>query len=325
MDADCDPGRYRAARESHPLRIRPVTLVWIWVAQGIGGATPALTKLALEGLGPFGLVVARQLLGALFLIALAGLPRRFRGERTEVVHARWTLRDLLLLLTLSWIGFALPQILGAIGLERSSATHGALLSPLEPIGILLGAAFVLRESLGLAHVIAGAFGVAGTVLIVISGAGDTQTGDLRGDLIIAAGHLCWAIYTLAAKPLVDRHDPLRVAIFAALLSWIPLVPLAATESFDATRALPALAWVLLLAFLATAVGMVAWNRALREVSASTMALFVFVQPVVGLLIGLIALGEGVGWWAILGAALIVLGVAIATLRGERTSGREAIV
>ncbi|MCX5740293.1 MAG: DMT family transporter [Proteobacteria bacterium] len=291
----------------------------------MGGASPALTKLALEGLGPFGLVVARQILGALFLIALAAVPRRWRGESGAVVHARWTRRDLLLLLTLSWVGFALPQILGAVGLERSSATHGALLSPLEPIGILVGAAFVLRESLGLAHIVAGAFGVAGTVLIVASGAGDAHTGDLRGDLLIAAGHLCWAIYTLAAKPLVDRHDPLRVAIFAALLSWIPLVPLAATESFDATRALPALAWVLLLAFLATAMGMVAWNRALREVSASTMALFVFVQPVVGLAIGVVALGEGVGWWAILGAALIVLGVAIATLRSEQTPSGGGIV
>jgi drug/metabolite transporter (DMT)-like permease len=76
--------------------------------------------------------------------------------------------------------------------------------------------------------------------------------------------------------------------------------------------------VLLLAFLATAVGMVAWNRALREVSAGTMALFVFVQPVVGLAIGVVALGEQVGWWAILGTTLIVQGVALATLRGERT-------
>ncbi len=269
-------------------------------------------------------MVARQLLGAVFLIALAALPRRWRGERTEVTHARWTRRDLLLLLTLSWVGFALPQILGAVGLERSSATHGALLSPLEPIGILLGAAFVLRESLGLAHLIAGAFGVAGTVLIVFPAAGDAGAGEAGGDLLIAAGHLCWAIYTLAAKPLVDRHDPLRVAIFAALLSWIPLVPLAATESFDGARALPALAWVLLLAFLATAMGMVAWNRALREVSASTMALFVFVQPVVGMAIGIVALGETVGWWAILGATLIVQGVAIATLRSERSgSGGEA--
>ena len=71
------------AREPHPLRIRPVTLAWIWIAQGIGGATPALTKLALDGLGPFGLVVARQLLGALFLVALAALPRRWRGESTQ--------------------------------------------------------------------------------------------------------------------------------------------------------------------------------------------------------------------------------------------------
>jgi len=263
-------------------------------------------------------VVARQILGAGFLIALAALPREWRGETTGAAHARWTARDLWLLLLLSWAGFALPQILGTIGLERSSAVHGALLSPLEPIGILLGAAFVLREPLGIAHVVAGAFGIGGAVLIVVSGTGDVRSGDLRGDLAIAAGHLCWAIYTLAAKPLVARHDPLRVAIGAALLSWIPLVPLAATEPFEAARALPALAWVVLLAFLATAVGMIAWNRALREVSAGTMALFVFVQPVVGLAIGVFGLGEQVGWWAILGAALIVQGVAIATLRGERT-------
>jgi drug/metabolite transporter (DMT)-like permease len=246
------------------------------------------------------------------------LPRQWRGETAGVTHARWTARDLWLLLLLSWAGFALPQILGALGLERSSAIHGALLSPLEPIGILLGAAIVLRETLGVAHIIAGVFGIAGTVLIVMSSGADVGSGDLLGDLEIAAGHLCWAIYTLAAKPLVARHDPLRVAIGAALLSWVPLVPLAATEPFDPARALPALAWVLLLAFLATAVGMVAWNRALREVSAGTMALFVFVQPVVGLAIGVVALGEQVGWWAILGTTLIVQGVALATLRGERT-------
>jgi drug/metabolite transporter (DMT)-like permease len=311
-------------RREPPLRISPATLAWIWIAQGIGGATPALTKVALDGLQPFSLVVARQILGALFLAGLASLPPRWRGDGDATpTAARWTRSDVLLLLTLSWAGFALPQILGAVGLARSSATHGALLSPLEPIGILLGAAIVLREPLGLAHVLAGTFGVVGTVLIVLSGAGDARTGDLQGDLVIALGHLCWAIYTLAAKSLVARHDPLRVATGAAFLSWIPLVPLALTESIDPARALPAVGYVVLLAFLATAVSMVAWNRALREVSAGTMALFVFMQPVVGLAIGVAALGERVGVWAILGAALIVLGVAVATLRGERTEGTVA--
>jgi drug/metabolite transporter (DMT)-like permease len=296
--------------------MRSSTLFWIWLAQGIGGATPPLTKLALEGLGPFSLVVARQVLGALFLLGLAALGPRLRGGALPPT-APWTRRDVALLLVLSWAGFALPQILGAIGLSRSSATHGALLSPLEPIGILIGAALLLRERLDLTHWVAGGLGVVGTIAIVLSGSGDPTSGDLRGDLVIAAGHLCWAIYTLAAKPLVERHDPLRVSIQAAAISWIPLLPLALREPFELARAAPALGWVLLLAFLASGLGLLAWNRALREVSAATMALFVFVQPVVGVAIGVLALGERAGPWAIFGASAIVVGVAFATLRGER--------
>lgn len=292
------------------------TLVWIWIAQGIGGSTPALTKLALEGLEPFSLVVVRQILGTLFLVALLMLPERMRGG-ARLPPVRWTRRDFVLLVTLSWAGFALPQILGAIGLERSSATHGALLSPLEPIGILVGAALVLREPIGFAHVVAGTLGVVGAIAIVLSGSGDPHGGDRSGDLVMAAGHLCWALYTLAAKPLVTRHDPLRVAVLAGAISWIPLLPFALRESIDVERAVPALGWVVLLALLASAVATVAWNRALREVSAATMALFVFVQPVVGLGVG-IPLGERAGIGAILGAGAIVLGVAIATLRGARS-------
>lgn len=296
--------------------MRPSTLAWIGIAQAIGGATPAFTKLALDGLGPFGLVVARQILGSLFLLSLAWAAPGLRGAQAAAPRAPWTPRDVALLLTMSWAGFALPQLLGAIGLERSSATHGALLSPLEPIGILLGAALVLREPLGAPHVVAGGLGVLGTIAIVLSGGGDARSGDLTGDLVMAAGHLCWAIYTVAAKPLLLRHDPLRISIAAGFVSWIPLVPLAAFEPFDLARALPALGWVLLLALLSSGLGTVSWNRALRDVSAGTMALFVFVQPVVGLLVGML-LGERAGIWAILGAAAIVVGVAIATLRAER--------
>jgi drug/metabolite transporter (DMT)-like permease len=298
--------------------LRPSTLAWIWIAQGIGGATPALTKLALQGLGPFGLVVVRQILGVLFLLALARFGGRLRGGAPSGAPAVWTRRDWGLLLLLSWAGFALPQLLGALGLTLSSATHGALLSPLEPIGILLGAAFVLRERLHVGHVLAAVFGVAGTLLIMLPAADDPRAGDLRGDLIMAAGHLCWAIYTLAAKSLVERHDPLQVSIRAAALSWIPLVPLAVREPVDLERALPALGWVLLLAFLASGLAMLAWNRALQEVTAATMAIFVFVQPLVGLAAGVLLLGEPVKAAAVLGGCLIALGVALPTLRGERT-------
>ena len=48
-----------------------------------------------------------------------------------------------------------------------------------------------------------------------------------------------------------------------------------------------------------------------------MTTFVFVRPLVGLAVGVLALGEPVGPRALVGAAAIVVGVSWAGLRGER--------
>jgi len=290
------------------------TFFWILIAQAIGGVTPALTKLALAGMGPWTLVVFRQLLG---IVVLALVLRFFAGSlRLQLRETLASLdrRDWALMLAVSWAGFALPQVLGALGLTLSTATNGALLSPLEPIGILLGGAIFFGERLGRARVAAVALAVAGALLIVSQGGIDPSAGDLRGDATMAVGHLAWAIYTLAAKPLLARHDPLRVTFLAAALTPWPLVPLAVTEPFDPDAALAALGWLALLALLATAVGTWAWNRALRDVSAGTMAMFIFLQPLWGLLLGRL-LGEPVGVVALTGAALIVVGTTLGALGG----------
>lgn len=285
----------------------------------IGGATPAITKLALQGLGPWSLVVTRQALGTLLLLGIAMLrPGGLHGSGAGLRPGVFSRRELGLVLLLSWAGFSLPQLLNALGLVLSSATNGALLSPLEPIGILLGGAIFLHERLTGARIGAVVLGLVGATLIVVQGQTAIGVGDLRGDLFMAAGHLAWAIYTLAAKPLLARHDPLQVAILAGLFSPLPLLPLAATETFDAAAAIPALGWIAALAVLSTAIGTLAWNRGLQHVSAGTMAAFIFLQPLVGLAVGRFGLGERVGALGLAGAALIVAGVIVAATLGERT-------
>lgn len=299
--------------------MRARTLFWIFLAQAIGGSTPALTKLALAGFGPWSLVVIRQVFGLVFLTLLIRVSTGHIRPQIRETFAAFDRRDWILLLTLSWVGFALPQVLGAIGLQFSTATNGALLSPLEPIGILIGGAVLLGERLRSARVVAVLLGVSGATLIVVQGGIDPEAGDLRGDLLMALGHLAWAVYTLAAKPLVDRHDPGRIAFLAVAFSPIPLLPLALQESFDASVALPALGWLVLLAFLATTLASFAWNRALADVSAGTMAVFIFLQPLWGVGLGRL-LGEQVGGLAVAGAVLIVIGTVVGALLGE---GRRA--
>ncbi len=277
----------------------PGTLGWILLAQICGGSAPALTKLALDGLGPWSLVVVRQLLGTALLAVL------WRARRPAEPAPRFERRDLGLLLLLAWGGFALPQILNAVGLQLSTATNGALLIPLEPIGIVLGGALLLGERLTARRAASLALGIGGATLIVLQGDPEAATGDVRGDLLMALGHLSWAIYTLAAKPLVTRHDALRVTLVGSLLSPLPLLPAALGEPLDLPAAAGALGWIVLLAVVATALGTFAWNRALTRVRAGTLAAFIFVQPLWGLALGALILGEPVGLQALIGAVLIL--------------------
>src|SRR5262245_49382682 len=119
------------------------------LAQMLGGLTPVWTKLALAGLSPWTLVFSRQAIGVFFLLALA------RADRGSAAAPRtpWTARDVALLLLISWGGFALPQVLLATGAERSTAVAYALLTPLEPIGIVAGSALLFGEGLPRARAI----------------------------------------------------------------------------------------------------------------------------------------------------------------------------
>jgi drug/metabolite transporter (DMT)-like permease len=280
------------------------------LAQTCGGLAPILTKLALAGMGPWTMVAARQVLGVLVLLAI---DRATQGGPRK--REAFTRRDWGLLLLLSWAGFALPQILLASGIELSTGTSGALLSPLEPIGILAGGWLFLRERLTPLRIASVLIGTLGALLIILQGAVRPELGDPLGDGLIALGHVAWAVYTLAAKPLLVRHDAMRVSLAAVLLSIPPLVLLALGEDFSLERALPALVWVIALALLATALGSWSWNWALGRMSAGTMAAFIFVQPVVGLAAGHLALGEPVGALALAGAAVILAGVTLEAARG----------
>lgn len=290
----------------------PLVIAAVLLTQTCGALAPILTKLALAGLPPWTMVTARQLVGVPLLFALARLGQR----GAPVARVPFDRRDWALVLTLSWAGFALPQLLLAVGIARSTGTNGALLSPLEPIGILIGGALFFRERLTSWRLAAVALGTLGALFIVLQGGVRPELGDPLGDALIAAGHLAWAIYTLAAKPLLERHDPGRVSLAAVVLSIPPLALLASTETIDPARALAGLGWVVALAFTATALGTYTWNYALRSISAGTMATFIFIQPLVGLAAGHLALAEPVGPLALAGAFLILVGV---TLEARRTA------
>ena len=134
-----------------------------------------------------------------------------------------------------------------------------------------------------------------------------------GLILVTLSTMGWGIYTVVIRPASRKYGSVQVACLAMAISALPM-PLFVGLDFPATLAgMGTTAWVavgfvvVFGTFLATS----AWNFALGHMESSIAGVFLYVQPVVAALGGILLLGEHLTWPLLAGGALIILGVAIA--------------
>jgi drug/metabolite transporter (DMT)-like permease len=277
------------------------------VANVLGGTSYALTKVALAGLTETTIVVVRTLVALAVLVPLAGPPLEALLRAGGATRAR--------LVAMGAAGYALPLVLASYGIRHSTATNASLLIGVEPLGIAFLGALVLGERIGRARVLAFALGIVGATVLVVDGIPLltlTYAPHPVGDLLLIAAGLAWAPYTIAGKQLLARHDPIAVSAASLVVALLCLLPVAAVEEARAVwepASIPtALAAAAVLGLVVSAGMTVLWNAALRSMDASRLAGFVFLQPLAGVALGALVLGEAVGRYALLGGALVLAAV-----------------
>ena len=291
------------------------------VANLVGGTSYVGTKIALTGLSETTVVVVRTIVALAVLLPLVG-PRiggLLRATGSDRRH----------LLAMGVLGYALPLVLGSYGLRRSTATNAALLIGTEPLSVVLLGAMVLGETLGRLRILALLFGLVGATIIVANGipfVGVRYAPHPVGDLLLVAHGVAWGIYTVAAKRLLARYDPLAVSAGSLLVGLPFLAALAGFEArtfaWDGARLVPALSAAVVLGLVVSAGMTVLWNVALRGLDASRMAGFIFLQPLSGVLFATAALGEPITVYALVGGALVLAGVYVLAIE-ERAAHRTS--
>lgn len=273
------------------------------------GTSYAVSRVALADLPPLTLAFLRLLIGAAALWPFArGVGRvPSRGDAVRIA-------------LMGGLGFAAAFGLALEGLVRSTATSAALLIVVEPIAIIVLGALVLHEPLPAREAAGAAMALTGTVLVVLDGipALGAAVARWRGDILIVLSGLAYASYSLIGRNVVRRVPPLVVTVRSIAWGALALLPFAIAE-VAATPPVPgprALAAAIYLGAGVTGVAFVLWNRGLAAVPASRAAVFINVQPVVGALLGVVALGERIGALGAAGGALVVTGLAM-TIAGRR--------
>jgi len=259
-------------------------------------------------LGPALFVELRvALASAVLLLYLAGLGRL--GTTRARLRARWRAY-----LVLGALNAAVPFTLIAVAELTLPASFASVLNSTAPLfsallGMpLLGQSIRARQGSGIA------LGIVG-VIVLVGAAPFTLTSvviaSAIASLLAAFSYALAAIYVRRSLP---GEDPLDLSVGQQLAGALLLVPFAAIE-VPAARFTPvALESVLGIALLSTALAYVIYFRILQSTGPTEALTVTFLIPIFGVVWGFLLLREPIGPALLVGVALILAGVALATAR-----------
>jgi drug/metabolite transporter (DMT)-like permease len=280
-----------------------------------GGSLPA-TKVALDSFGPFTLAAARLLLAsALFLAVL----------RPSVLR-RLPLGDALKMAGLGVIGCAGVQALQALGTGQTSAATATVLASTGPLWIALLAPVLLREHLRLWPVLGVLLALLGVAAINGLNEPGALAGSPQGNLVVMLSSVAAALYTVLGKGLATRYSPLMFCGVRCLGGALATAPIAAWELSSSVLQPSLLGWTLLayLGILVTFVGFVIWFWGLRALPAAQAGALMFLQPLSGLILAVLILGDRPTPGFLVGCALVLAGVYLAAGGPQPRRGRQRI-
>lgn len=271
----------------------------------VWGGSFIATKIAIQQITPITLIWLRFGIGMLILAGVV-LWRR------QAALPAW--RDLPYLALLGFLGIAFHQALQAYGLETSQASTTAWIVATIPVFTALLGWLVLKEKLGWVKALGIGLAAGGVLLVVSSGnLGNIFSGNFGspGDLLILISAPNWAVFSVLSRRGLSRFKPAWMMLWVMGIGWLLSNPLffIGNGLADIARLTPDGWWaVLFLGVICSAVAYIFWYDALAVLPATQVGAFIYLEPLVTVIVAALMLGEPITWASLAGGAVITLGV-----------------
>jgi drug/metabolite transporter (DMT)-like permease len=276
------------------------------------GANYVVAKVALREVSPLDLVVIRTWGTAAMLFAAVGLRRR------PVPEPKVRRSDFGQLLLYSLLGASINQICFLEGLARSTATNASIILVTTPVLTLGFAVALRRERASPTGVVGIAIGLTGALLLIVPRGGvDVTSRAAVGNLLLLLSGSSYALYLVLTRPILARHDPLKVVSWVFLFAALTVLPVGIGGLRDLiVSGISGVGWVSIVYVVigGTALPYLLNNWALVRVKSSIVAVYILLQPIIAGSLGRIFLREQLGPHAAIAALLVVTGVVLAGWR-----------
>jgi drug/metabolite transporter (DMT)-like permease len=277
----------------------------LFAAMGlIWGITYLLIKVAVGGVAPPVLVLARVTVGAAIL-----LPIAIRRRELAVLRPYWR-----------WLAiFAVVEIITPWLLltdaetKLSSSLSGLLVAAVPIIAAVLARFTGSRDRLSPGRWAGLLVGLGGVALLLGPG---TPHGDMFSVAEVLGVAVCYAIGPLIASRKLSQLPSLGMTAACLAFAAIVYSPLAALTWPSAVPAAKVFASIAGLAVICTAIAFIGFFALIAEVGPARATVITYVNPAVAVALGALVLSERITL-AMAGAFVLILGGSVLATRGPR--------
>jgi drug/metabolite transporter (DMT)-like permease len=271
----------------------------------VWGASFIATKVALKEISPITIVWLRFSMGVIIL-GIAVLARRQFAwpEKNE-----WGYFALL-----GFLGITFHQWLQSNGLITSEASTTAWIVATTPVFMALLGWIVLKEGLGWIKIAGIALATLGVLLVVTDGhILSILNGNFgaAGDILILISSVNWAVFSALSRRGLKSHPATRMMFFVMTLGWVFSSLLFFKESrFSEIAQLTLTGWLgmIFLGIFCSGLAYIAWYDALQALSTAQTGVFLYIEPLVAVVVAAIILGEPITAASLFGGGIILFGV-----------------
>jgi drug/metabolite transporter (DMT)-like permease len=286
---------------------------WLFAAMSlIWGVPYLLIKVAVGGVAPPVLVLARVGIGAALLLPIA---IRRRELAPLLPHWRWVLLFALVEIIAPWL------LLSEAETRLSSSLSGLLIASVPILVAIFGRLTGGQDRLTPIRWTGLLIGLGGVGLLVAAGGAHGDAGSVAEVLMVA---VCYAIGPLVAARKLSELPSLGLTAACLGVAAIVYAPVAAITWPSAAPAPKVIAALCTLAVVCTAIAFVVFFALIAEAGPARASVITYINPAVAVALGVGVLGEhltltmGIAFVAILGGSVL------ATRPGTRTAEGAAV-
>ena len=209
------------------------------------------------------------------------------------------------------------------GVELTTPIHASAIMTITPVIILILSSFVLKEKVTILKIIGVALAFSGALALTLFGDSERSADNiLLGNTFILLNALSYSVYVILIKQLTAKYHPFTFIKWLFLFGFFMVLPFGYNElqEIQWQSFTPYVSFSVLFVVVGATFGTYLLNpMALNKLKASTVGVFIYLQPVIAGLFALIMGVDSIDTLKVVAMILIFSGVYLVTLKSKKVS------